>query len=371
VEENDFDSLKRAGTDAMRAVGDAFSSIDFSEVTRSVGKAVEDIGQAIAGIGKATTSPYVIEDPDASGRASRHVADGVLLILLAVLPLVAIGVWFLILWPIAGLALFVLAGILFHRASRSIAKGKHERSFADALSRIDHALGEREAIPVAELAKKVHMPVSQLLEVLGEAIERGLIPEGHLVPEGKAQMLYLTNAAAYDAEAQRKSHDAVPDEGSAAVEDARVDVPSIMADLPEDAREVLSSASASIEKIRGAAAGIQDAEVRAELEGICSKTEQISAYIMHHPETAPLFRRAATYYLPTTAKLAASFAELEGHDKGARVETTLEDLRASFKEMEGALSRLSDELVLDQSMDVRSDIDVMRTMLRQDGLSDE
>ena len=359
MEENDFDSLKRAGTDAMRAVGDAFSSIDFSEVTRSVGKAVEDIGQAIAGIGKATTSPYVIEDPDASGRASRHVADGVLLILLAVLPLVAIGVWFLILWPIAGLALFVLAGILFHRASRSIAKGKHERSFADALSRIDHALGEREAIPVAELAKKVHMPVSQLLEVLGEAIERGLIPE--------AQMLYLTNAAAYDAEAQRKSHDAVPDEGSAAVEDARVDVPSIMADLPEDAREVLSSASASIEKIRGAAAGIQDAEVRAELEGICSKTEQISAYIMHHPETAPLFRRAATYYLPTTAKL----AELEGHDKGARVETTLEDLRASFKEMEGALSRLSDELVLDQSMDVRSDIDVMRTMLRQDGLSDE
>lgn len=371
MEENDFDSLKRAGTDAMRAVGDAFSAIDFSAVTKSVGEAVEDIGQAIASLGKDTTSPYVIADPEASGRATRRIAGGIFLILLVAMPLALTGIYCLMLFPIAALVIFIIAGVVLHAASRSISKARHERFFEDKLCHIDRVLGMREAIPVAELAKRVHMPAAQLLAVLDEAIGRGLIPEGRLGFEGATQMLYLSAVAAHKAEAQGGPQDAAQKKAPSAPRGAKGGVLPAMEDLPDEAREVLSSAAASVGKIREAAAKVRDSEVRKELEDICSKTEQTSVYLMHHPESASQFRRAATYYLPTTAKLAASYAELEEHGSGAHVEKTLEDLRSSFKEMDSALSKLADELVLDQSMDVRSDIEVMRTMLRQDGLSDE
>ena len=62
--------------------------------------------------------------------------------------------------------------------------------------------------------------------------------------------------------------------------------------------------------------------------------------------------------------------EFEGHATGPEVVKTLTEMRSSFGQMDEALSKLSDELVLDQSIDVHSDIEVLRTMLEQDGLSE-
>lgn len=60
----------------------------------------------------------------------------------------------------------------------------------------------------------------------------------------------------------------------------------------------------------------------------------------------------------------------EGHASGPEVVKTLTEMRSSFVQMDDALSKLSDELVLDQSIDVHSDIEVLRTMLKQDGLTE-
>lgn len=362
MDERDFDNIRYAGSEAARKVGEALSQIDFSGISESIEKAARDVGQQISAFGRNKRSPYVINDRQAANRAQWQMWAGLALIVFLALPLVSIGLslFFMGLVPRA-----IIIGIGFVAgvaAVRLVGHGSREKVFVQALRRIDKAVGDRQSISIAELAGNAGIAVPRLVSVLDEAISRGLIPEGHLDADGDGKRtLFLTDEAWGAAQGGRRSMQA-PSPASA---EAEADSPA----MPEEAREVLAAATQSAEKIRGCASKIREEEVCGTLERIASKSENICAYIMHHPEVAVQFRRAVTYYLPTTAKFAASYAELEGRATGPEVVKVLSDLRASFAQIDEALSKLSDELVLDQSIDVHSDIEVLRTMLEQDGLS--
>lgn len=364
MDEKDFDNMRQAGTDAARQVGEAFSQIDFSGVSKSIAKAVRDVGQQLSAFGRDVQSPYVISDPQDVNRARWRMWVGFALLVFLALPLVVVGLGLLVLGPVSGIVTMALGGVAAAAGARLVGRGRHEKNFAQVLRRVDKAVGERQSVAVPELAGEAGVAVPELVSVLDEAITRGLIPEGHLDVADGRKMLYLTDEAWGDAEGRRR-----PAQVTSSVVTGSAGAGSDSDGLPEEAREVLAAATQSAEQIRGSASKIREAEIRATLERIASKTEDICAYVMHHPEVAPQLRKAATYYLPTTAKLAASYAELEGHAGGPEAVKTLSELRGSFVQMDEALSKLSDELVLDQSIDVHSDIEVLRTMLKQDGLS--
>lgn len=359
MDEKDFDNMRRAGTDAARQVGEAFSQIDFSGVSKSLAKAVRDVGQQLSTFGRDVQSPYVISDPQDVSRARWRMWVGFALLVFLALPLVVVGLGLLVLGPVSGIVTMALGAVAAAVGARLVGRGRHEKNFAQVLRRVDKAVGERQSVAVPELAGEAGVAVPELVSVLDEAITRGLIPEGHLDVADGRKMLYLTDGAWGDAQGRRRPAQVSSSTGEG----------SDSAGLSEEAREVLTAATQSVEQIRDSASKIRGAEIRTTLERIASKTEDICAYVMHHPEVASQLRRAATYYLPTTAKLAASYAELEGHAGGPEAVRTLSELRGSFVQMDEALSKLSDELVLDQSIDVHSDIEVLRTMLKQDGLS--
>ena len=354
MDEKDFDNMRRAGTDAARQVGEAFSQIDFSGVSKSLAEAVRDVGQQLSTFGRDVQSPYVISDPQDVNRARWRMWVGFALLVFLALTLVVVGLGLLVLGPVSGIVTMALGTVAAAVGARLVGRGRHEKNFAQVLRRVDKAVGERQSVAVPELAGEAGVAVPELVSVLDEAITRGLIPEGHLDVADGRKMLYLTDGAWGDAQGRRRPAQV----SSSTVEGSDSD------GLPEEAREVLAAATQSAEQILGSASKIREAEIRATLERIASKTEDICAYVMHHPEVAPQLRKAATYYLPTTAKLAASYAELEGHAGGPEAVRTLSELRGSFVQMDEALSKLSDELVLDQSIDVHSDIEVLRTMLK-------
>lgn len=365
MDEKDFDNIRRAGTDAARQVGEAFSQIDLSGVSKSIEKAVRDVGRQLSTFGRPELSPYVISDPEDANRARWRMWVGFALLVFLALPLLVVGLGLLFLGPPSGIVTMALGAVVAILGARLVGRGSHEKNFAQTLRRVDKAVGDRQSVSVPELAGEAGVAVPELLSVLDEAISRGLIPEGHLDVAGAKKTLYLTDEAWNAARAGKRPTEVTADEPTPAVDGAGVGSTS----LPGEAREVLAAATQSAKQISDCASKIREAEVRATLERIASKSEDICAYVMHHPEIASQLRRAATYYLPTTAKLAASYAELEGHANGPEAVRTLSDLRASFAQVDEALSKLSDELVLDQSIDVHSDIEVLRTMLEQDGLS--
>ena len=362
VDEKDFDNMRRAGTDAARQVGEAFSQLDFSGVSRSIEKAVRDVGRQLSAFGRDERSPYVISDPQDVSRARWRMWAGLAILFFVTIPLVVVGLALLVFSPLSGIVTLALGVAAAVAGSRLVGKGAHAKNFAQMLQRVDKALGDRQSVSVAELAGEAGVPMPQLVSVLDEAISRGLIPEGRLDEDGGKRVLYLTEEAWSAAQGRRPVAQVASTTVAASSGEESFS-------LPEEAREVLAAATKSVEGIREGAEKVREGEVRATLERIASKTEDICAYVMHHPEVASQFRKAATYYLPTTAKLAGSYVEFEGHATGPEVVKTLTEMRSSFAQMDDALSKLSDELVLDQSIDVHSDIEVLRTMLEQDGLS--
>ncbi len=357
--------MRRAGVDAARQVGEALSQIDLSGVSRSIEKVMCDVGQQLSAFGRDQSSPYVISDSQVVSRGRWRMWAGFALLVFLALPLVIVGLGMFLFSPVSGFVTMGLGIAATIFGARLVGQGSHEKSFAQVLRRVDQVLGARQSIPVLELANETSIAVPRLSDTLDEAISRGLIPEGHLGMHDGKKVLYLTEDAWGAAQGVRRY--VQPASASQTGPDgAGENSPG----LSEEAREVLSAVEQSIEKIRDSASRVREAEVRATLERIASKSEGICAYVLRHSEVASQFRKAATYYLPTTAKLADSYAELEGHATGPEAVKTLSELRSSFTQIDDALARLSDELVFDQSIDVHSDIEVLRTVLKQDGLSE-
>lgn len=101
------------------------------------------------------------------------------------------------------------------------------------------------------------------------------------------------------------------------------------------------------------------------LAGICT---DIWNWVEKNPASAPKVRRLVSYYLPTTRKLILAAHAASGRrgtaaaDISRRVTDTLRELNTAF-------ARLRDDLMVDLSMDVSSEIAAMEAMLRQDGLT--
>ncbi len=115
---------------------------------------------------------------------------------------------------------------------------------------------------------------------------------------------------------------------------------------------------------------IADEVMSRKIDRIELLTGEIFRYLSKHPEREGELRSFMDYYLPQTLKILETYAQLE--EQG--VET--ENIRRAKKEISGMLDQLTesyerqlDKLFDTDVLDISSDIEVMRQMLRNDGLS--
>ena len=97
--------------------------------------------------------------------------------------------------------------------------------------------------------------------------------------------------------------------------------------------------------------------------------ERIFDTVKRDPSSASGLRRFMNYYLPTTDKLLKAYVDLENQPAGPNVEKTKKDIEDSMDTIIGAYEKLLDSMFENLSWDVASDISVMKTMMKQDGLA--
>lgn len=358
--------------DPVESVKGALAKLDVAGIADSLGRAAKDIARQL-GLGKREDSPYIVYDRSSAGSATGKTILG------AVLVLIALG--------FAGWGLVNLALVFFAPAlsiiplltaagfgawgGLQLRSARREKELDEALLRMEGELGERESVSLSELAQITGMPVGRLEPLLAEAIERGYIPEGHLAGQTGRRTLFLTDSS-WEEELQARSRGERRDheQGREGQQTATGESPvADVSELPADAAEVVAACASFAQAAVRARSQIADEEVRASLDGIVAKVAGVAAYVRKYPEVAPQLRKLVTYYLPTTEKLAASYAELEGR-KGEQAASTRDELGETLALVDSALAKFSDELMQEQSWDLKSDMDVMRAMLEQDGLSD-
>ena len=107
-----------------------------------------------------------------------------------------------------------------------------------------------------------------------------------------------------------------------------------------------------------------------------SRLEAVSAKIFEQaksdPDKLPKMRKFMDYYLPTSLKLLKTYAELDAQNvEGENITESKRRIEQTMDMLVHAFETQLDQLFQDDAMDVSADIDVMRNMLRADGLTDD
>ena len=143
--------------------------------------------------------------------------------------------------------------------------------------------------------------------------------------------------------------------------------------LPEDISTLLQEGRAYIAHLREVNQLIPDDDPFSQKlyrqEMIVSR---IFEQVEKQPETAHNLRRFMDYYLPTTQKLIDAYADLyQQPDVGGNITNTKAEISDAIDMVNEAFENLLNSLFQDIAWDVSSDISVMKTMLSQDGLTDD
>lgn len=138
----------------------------------------------------------------------------------------------------------------------------------------------------------------------------------------------------------------------------------------DDAVKEFERAAAQIEKDRLAVADTCP-KAAAGMGRIAVLTRRLGALVAEDAEDLRRCRRFMNYYLPTTVKLADKYVYITGKESGENVNETRTAIEKAFVTVEEAFRKQYDALFADDALDITTDVTVLETMLKKDGIYDD
>ena len=116
---------------------------------------------------------------------------------------------------------------------------------------------------------------------------------------------------------------------------------------------------------------IQSEEMLHKLSELERNTTRIFVCVDSHPDKIPQTYRLVHYYLPSVINLFRVYSDLEKQPvQGDNIAGSREEISQAVDTMNSALLRMYDDLFQEDVLDVSADIQVLSTMLAQDGYMD-
>ncbi|MBQ0058493.1 MAG: 5-bromo-4-chloroindolyl phosphate hydrolysis family protein [Lachnospiraceae bacterium] len=252
------------------------------------------------------------------------------------------------------LAIGVLFGGLGISGFFQRAKKKHLEAYAALLK-------EKKYAPVQQLAEAAGISEKKAVKELKELAKSGVFPQGHF---DKAEKTFMITDEMYNEykEVQRKA------EELKAVEEAE---DAEYAGYKPKVKAILKKGKAYGDFIREANDDIADPYVTDKLTRMEQIVKRIFEAVAEKPERADKLNMLMDYYMPTTQKLISAYRDMirepiQGESL-VQAEKEIEESLDTFNEgFEGIL----DSFFEDEAMDLSTDISVMKTVMRQQGLTE-
>lgn len=225
------------------------------------------------------------------------------------------------------------------------------------------ALGQKTHVTLEKLARAVGKKISFVRREVEKMIAQGLFREGHL---DKERTMLITSDETFQLfEQSRLQLEERKRQEKLLEEQAR------SAHRPE-LLEVLQKGGKFLDEIRRC----NDAIPGVEISGKISRMEQIVERIFRrteqHPEIVPDLKKLMDYYLPMTVKLLKAYADMDAQPvQGETILNSKREIEETLDTLNLAFEKLLDELFQDTALDVSSDITVLKTLLAQEGLTED
>ena len=250
-------------------------------------------------------------------------------------------------------------------------KGSKERKLTDKYYRYGREVGPAEYFSVRELADRVGLSEEQLRQEIEEMIKTGLLPQAKF--DRARNTVILSNEAYHQymmAEESRQQREAA--EQASQDEMKRREERLEATAAGRDAAEVLRQGNAYLQRVRELNEAIPDEEMSGKLFRLEEIMNRIFEQVEKQPESAQSLRRFMDYYLPTTEKLLKAYVDLDKQPEvGDNIRKPKKQIEDAMDTINDAFETLLDSLFEDVAWDISSDINVMKTMMAQDGLTEE
>jgi len=239
----------------------------------------------------------------------------------------------------AALSFLGAGGIMFFR-------GRYLNKMSRRSQRYILAIGNTDAMPIDEIAKRVNRKPAQAEKELQKLIDKGYLGEDAYIDHERGYFLRFG---------------ATLEEEEPVVREAPVQ---------PTPKEVQEGYSGILRNIRHANDRIADPVLSRKIDRLEQISAQIFKEVEEHPEKRNSIHTFFDYYLPTTQKLLDTYADFEEtgvegenlREAKERIEQTMDLIVAGFEHQ-------LDQLYSTDAMDVASDIKVMEAMLKRDTAS--
>ncbi|MGN0305070.1 MAG: 5-bromo-4-chloroindolyl phosphate hydrolysis family protein [Lachnospiraceae bacterium] len=136
---------------------------------------------------------------------------------------------------------------------------------------------------------------------------------------------------------------------------------------------LLEEGNGYIREIHTLNEGIKGEEISHKLEVIEEMADSIFEQLKRKPEKIPDLRKFMQYYLPMTVKVVRAYRDFEQENLPSRqLEESKKEIEETLDKVQIAFEKLREKLFAEDVLDVSTDLDVLETMMSQEGLiSDE
>ena len=143
--------------------------------------------------------------------------------------------------------------------------------------------------------------------------------------------------------------------------------------IPENASadDVIRIGYEALQKIRYANDVIADEALSAQIDSIENSCKQILLILEQRPQLLSQLRSFLRYYLPTTLKLLDARARLENTASTRKAREVRSRISDALGAIDKAFVKQAEALDAYRFLDLESEMDVLRDMLRADGLIDD
>ena len=381
---NNKDEFIKAGNDILDSVSKAIERNDYSHLAADINKAVKAVSVAqrttyssqmrgkTVNVNNPRPAQKKIVIPFLQKRVSRYLGvpemffSGAIGAFMAILTLGAA-----VSGSIAG---SIIVGLLTAACVAFFFNGLSKYKLANKYYRYGNVLKEAQYFSISDLAKVLLKTDKEVLKDIKDMMKRGFLPRARLdstettcMITDEAYQMYL------GAETDRIARENRQQEQAAAERAANKAKEEAYAQYPEKTRQILVEGDEYIAYVKWANDIIPDTEEMSNklyrLEEIMNK---IFAQVKKDPSSAEELHKLMNYYLPTTKKLLGAYVELDRQPEvGDNITRTKQEIDGAMDTINEAFENLLDSLFQDMAWDISSDISVMKTMMAQDGLTEE
>ncbi len=260
----------------------------------------------------------------------------------------------------------IIAGLSGFGIFKMIKRNRQVKRFVKYVN----IIGSQTYLNISDIETTLGYSHKTVIKDLRDMISSGILKQAHIDEEEKYLMVtsevydnYLSAKSSYDARAQVEKMR--KEEEEAKEREAR-------GERDPELVKTLKQGEDYIRQIKSANDAIPGEEISKKLERLEQVSAQIFTAVDRHPEKLPEIRKFMDYYMPTTLKMVNSYHEFDMQPvQGENIVKAKREIEDTLDMINMAFENLSDRLYEADTMDVKADISVLKTMLAQEGLKEK